>query len=147
MPQKVHTSHGRDHLRRGSDPSPGLGDRALNVIIEGLGPITTGVKCDYKIDDDFTIIEWHMLADVAGSMVIDIWKDVVASFPPTIADTITASAKPTLSSAAYASSLTLTGWTTAVYAGDVLRFNVDSASTITRICLALRLKPTQHKSF
>jgi hypothetical protein len=32
---------------------------------------------------------------------------------------------------------TLTGWTTAVAAGDILRFNVDSATTVTRVTLSL----------
>jgi hypothetical protein len=31
----------------------------------------------------------------------------------------------------------LTGWTTAVAAGDVLRFNVDSVATVTRVVLQL----------
>ena len=48
--------------------------------------------------------------------------------PPTVADTITASAKPTLSSATKSEDTTLTGWTTAVTAGDVFGFMVDSAS-------------------
>lgn len=30
-----------------------------------------------------------------------------------------------------------TGWTTSVSAGDTLRFNIDSATTITRLHLAL----------
>ena len=32
----------------------------------------------------------------SGSIVIDVWKDTYANFPPIVADTITASAKPTL---------------------------------------------------
>ena len=58
----------------------------------------------------------------SGSIVIDVWKDTYANFPPTVADTITASAKPTLSSATKSDDTTLTGWTTAVTAGDVFGF-------------------------
>jgi hypothetical protein len=31
----------------------------------------------------------------------------------------------------------LTGWTTSISAGDVLRFNVDSVTTCTRVTLSL----------
>jgi hypothetical protein len=54
-----------------------------------------------------------------------------------VADTITASAKPTLTAAQNAYSTTLTGWTTAVTAGDILGFNLDSSSTITTVTLQL----------
>jgi hypothetical protein len=60
-----------------------------------------------------------------------------ASYPPTVTNTITASAKPTLSSAAKSQDSTLTGWTTSISAGDVLAFHVDSASTVTRVNLVL----------
>lgn len=36
----------------------------------------------------------------------------------------------------------LTGWTTAVAAGDVLGFNVDSVSTVTRVLLSLTVQAT-----
>ena len=115
----------------------------LNFVIDGGGSaITTGVKGDVVVDFAGVIESATLLADQSGSIVIDIWKDVYASFPPTVADTITASAKPTLSSADHSQDTTLTGWTTAISAGDVLRFNVDSASTVTRVTLALKLRRT-----
>ena len=119
-------------------------DRAtLNFVIDGGGSaITTGVKGDVVVDFSGVIESATLLADQSGSIVIDIWKDVYASFPPTVADTITASAKPTLSSADHSQDATLTGWTTAISAGDVLRFNVDSATTVTRVTLALKLRRT-----
>lgn len=108
------------------------------VTFDGGGSaITTGVKGDLHVPIAVTITKATLLADQSGSIVIDIWKDSYANFPPTNADTITASAKPTLSGAAKSQDSTLTGWTTSVSAGDVLRFNVDSASTVTRVLLAL----------
>src|SRR5262245_18801188 len=83
------------------------------------------VHCDFG----FTIVGWTLLADQSGSLVVDIWKDTYANYPPTGADSITASAKPTISTATKAQSGTLTGWTTSVSAGDVLRFNVDSVTS------------------
>lgn len=72
-----------------------------------------------------------------GSIVFDIWKDSHANFPPTVADTITASAKPTVSTAAKSEDSTLTGWTTSFSAGDWLIVNVDSASTVTLATLTI----------
>ena len=81
-----------------------------------------------------------MLADQTGSIVVDIWKDTYANFPPTDADSITASATPTLSSAIKAQNNTLTGWTTSIVAGDILRFNVDSATTVQRVSIILQVR-------
>jgi len=84
-----------------------------------------------------TITGWTILTDQSGAAAIDIWKNVYGSFPPTIANTITGSAKPTLSGANKATSTTLTGWTTAVTAGDILRANLDSTSTLSRLLLVI----------
>lgn len=85
-----------------------------------------------------TITGWRIYGDgSSGSIVFDIWKDTNANFPPTIADTITASAKPTVSAAVIANSNTLTGWTTSIAVGDALKVNIDSISTFTYARLVL----------
>jgi hypothetical protein len=110
----------------------------VGITVDGAGSvITTGVKGYRSIPVTGTIVSARVLASQSGSIVFDIWKDTYANYPPTVADTITASAKPTLSSATKAEDTTLTGWTTAVTAGDVLGFNVDSVTTITRATLEL----------
>lgn len=112
----------------------------VNFVIDGGGEaITTGIKGDIHFDVACTITAVTLLADQTGSIVIDLWKDTYANFPPTVADTITASAKPTLSSAVKSQDTTLTGWTTSIAAGSVLRINVDSASTLTRVTLSLKI--------
>jgi len=112
---------------------------ALTFIIDGGGSaITTGQKGHLEIPFACTITGWTLLADQSGSIVIDVWKDTYANFPPTVADTIAGSEKPTLSSAQKNQDLTLTTWTTAVAAGDILAFNVDSVSTVTRVTLSIR---------
>jgi hypothetical protein len=88
-----------------------------------------------------TITKVRLLADASGSAVVDIWKDTYANFPPTIADTITASAKPTLSSAVKYEDATLTGWTTSVTAGDTFIVNLDSASTLTSLTVEIWIQP------
>jgi hypothetical protein len=68
----------------------------------------------------------------SGSAVVDLWVDSYANYPPTVADTITASAKPTLSSAQKAEDTTLTGWSPTLAAGDYIAGIVDSAD-VTRL--------------
>lgn len=114
--------------------------RTITFIIDGGGvTITTGIKGDLEIPFACTIVAATLLADQSGSIVIDIWKDTYANYPPTVADTITASAKPTISTATKSQDTTLTGWTTAITAGDTLRFNVDSVTTIQRVTLSLKV--------
>jgi hypothetical protein len=118
-------------------------DIALPIIIgDGVNTITTGVKGYVEVPFACTIIAARLLGDASGSIVIDIWKDIYANLPPTVADTITASAKPTLSSAQKSQDTTLTGWTTAIAAGDWLGFNVDSITTLKQVTLSLTLRRT-----
>jgi hypothetical protein len=113
----------------------------LNFLIDGGGSaITTGIKGDLVVDFAATITGVTMLADQSGSIVVDIWKDTYANFAPTDADSITASAVPTISSATKSQDTTLTGWTTSISAGDILRFNVDSVTSIQRVTVALRVR-------
>jgi len=122
----------RDHVHSMVD--------TIEIVIDGGGSaITTGVKLDIEVPFACTITQATLLADQSGSIVIDIWKDTYANYPPTVADTITASAKPTLSSAAKSQDSTLTGWTTSISAGDTLRFNVDSITTCQRVTLSLKI--------
>lgn len=115
----------------------------VSIVIDGGGAaISTGIVADLTIPYDGEIVQVDTLADQTGSIVIDIWKDTYANFPPTDADSITASAVPTISSGTKDQDTTLTGWTTAVSAGDILRFNVDSCSTITRVTLTLKIRKT-----
>jgi hypothetical protein len=126
----------------GTDQGSGSVIRNLGIVIDGGGStITTGVKGFVSAPAACTITSATLLSTDAsvtsGSIVIDVWKDTYANYPPTVADTITASAKPTLSSATKSQDSTLTGWTTSVSAGDILGFKVDSVTTVTRVALFL----------
>jgi hypothetical protein len=114
----------------------------LQIIIDGGGStITTGVKADLVVPYNCTVLGWDILGNASGSIVIDIWKDTYANFPPTIADTITGTEKPTLSSAQKNQDISITTWTaTTLTRNDILRFNVDSATTVTRVTLSIRVK-------
>lgn len=116
---------------------------AFEFVIDGGGSvITTGVKGDFEVPFNCTITQAVLLADVSGSIVVNVWKDSYANYPPTVADKITASAPPTLASATSSKDTTLTGWTLTLTAGDTLRFNVDSVTTCTRVTLSLKVTRT-----
>lgn len=112
----------------------------IGITIDGGGSaITTGVKGDIRVPFACTITDYEILADQTGSIQIDVWKDTYANFPPTDADSITAAAPVVISSATKANDTSLTGWSTSLSAGDILRFNVDSVSTITRVNLSMKV--------
>lgn len=112
--------------------------KTVGIVIDGGGStITTGVKGYVSVPVAGTITAVRMLADQSGSIVVDIWKDTYANYPPVDADSITAAAVPTISSATKSEDTTLTGWTTSITAGDILGFNVDSVTTIQRLTLQL----------
>jgi hypothetical protein len=114
--------------------------RVIGYGIDGGGvAITTGVAgSGVSVPFDCTIQSVTLQANLTGSIVIDIWKDSYANYPPTVADSICASAKPTITASNKYTDSTLTGWTKTITAGDILYFNVDSCSTITNVTLTLK---------
>lgn len=110
----------------------------IPMIIEGGGAeITDGSKGYLPILFDCTVVQWIVLADQTGSIVVDVKKSTYAGFPTT--SSIAGTDKPTLSSARKNSSSALTGWTTTISQGDVLEFVVDSCTTITRATVLLEV--------
>ena len=115
--------------------------RSINYVIDGGGSvITTGSKGHLVIDFDCTINSWTMLGDVSGSIVVDIKRGTYANYPTTAS--IAGTNKPTFSSVLKNQNITLTGWgSTALLAGDILEFTVDSAVTVTRVTLDIKVTP------
>lgn len=122
--------------------APATGSRQYVVGFDGGGStLRAGLMQDVVAPFDATITGWEILADRTGSCVVDVWSDVYGNYPPTVADTIIdtggGGVKPTLSGAIKAASSSLTGWDTAVTAGDILRFYLESASSITKFVLVV----------
>lgn len=117
--------------------------RQITVVIDGGGAvITTGVKAYLSMPVAGFLMKWRILsvdaAATAGAIVIDIWKDSYTNYPPDVADSITASDKPTVTASnAKAEGTALTGWIRTFAAGDVFAFNVDSVATFTKVALTL----------
>jgi hypothetical protein len=113
----------------------------ITVDIDGMGaPIAPGVKADRVAPFNGMIVGWVLLADQAGDIAIDVWRDEFAAFPPTSADSITGNTPPALDGEAKAKSSDLADWDTDVAEGDVLRFSVENAAQIERVSLVLFLQ-------
>jgi hypothetical protein len=114
----------------------------LNFVIDGGGSaVSTGIKGDIEIPFACTITSVRLLADQSGSMVVDLWKDTYANFPPTDADSMSGGSgtPPTISTAVKSEDTSFTNWSATTFAaGDILRINVDSCTTITRCTLSIR---------
>ena len=109
----------------------------FTAVIDGSGaPIVTGVKFDIYVPAKCTITKMTLLADQTGSIVIDLWKDTYANFPPTDADSITSTSEPEINAGVKYQDESLTDWVVDCEEGDIIRVNVDSCSTITRCILA-----------
>lgn len=128
-------------LKTGTPPSWADQYRVIKFTFDG-GTSTPSADSKARVTCPVagTIVRARIYADQSGSAVVDIWKDTWANYPPTVADTITASAKPTLSTAISAEDTTLTGWTTAVSAGDAFIANLDSVTTCTQVNVELWIK-------
>lgn len=74
-----------------------------------------------------------------GSCVIDVWKAPFGSFPPLVGNSITASDKPTITLGTTYVDAALTGWTTAINAGDILAFVLQSTSVFTQVQVVLEI--------
>lgn len=115
-------------------------DITFNLDGGGVAIVAGGVWYLSNINFAGAITAWNLVADVSGSVVIDVWKANAAI--PTVANTITASALPTLASAQSAFAGAITSWTTSIAAGDVFAFKVNSAATVTKVSLTIQVTKT-----
>lgn len=106
---------------------------------ERVGAIATGFAGHQYVHSPFEILGYILSDNPSGSGVIDIYANTYADENlPDSGDTITASAKPTLSSEETESDFTLTGWTKQFTSPQtMLVYNVDSGSTLTYYHLTL----------
>jgi len=107
----------------------------INVVLgNGQEVISTGVKGYLEVPVDCYLTGWRIVGDVSGSCVIGIWKNTYANFPPTSANLILSSAKPTLSNAQKNQN---TNQRLLMNKNDWLAFNVESAATVKQVTVSL----------
>lgn len=103
----------------------------FQVVFNGYtAPPAVSLACELRVPRALTIKGWTIFADVSGSIVIDVLRATYAAYPTL--SSIASTEKPTLSSAVKNQNLSLSAFTTALAAGDILQFVVNSASTLTR---------------
>jgi hypothetical protein len=108
----------------------------------GGSAITTGQKGYFPIDFACTINQWTLVADVAGSAVINLWKANLA-IPTSAGNMVSTSGGGTagiiLSGSQYSTG-GASGWRmTAVSAGDIIGYNVLSNGTCGIISVGLKI--------
>ncbi len=112
---------------------------SLEFIIDGGGSaITTGEKGHLEVPFACEIEQVSLLADQDGAIKIDIWSDTYGNYPPADGDTICGANEPEIAASGKKyQDATLTNWTTALAAGNILAFYVDSCAAITRVIVSL----------
>jgi hypothetical protein len=102
----------------------------IQFLIDGGGSIIAdGTTRCAEVENDCMIVGSRLLADQSGSVTVDWWVDSYANYPPTSADSITASATPAISTATKDTDTTLSGWTTLLNKDDIICVSVDGDST------------------
>lgn len=118
-----------------------LKEGSITFVIDGGGSvITTGIKGFIEAPFSGTIISAKLFADQAGDITIDIYKDTYANYDPTVNPTDSicdASNNPIVMTGAAKVVADLTNWTKQFSKGDIFYFGVNSASTVTRVTIAL----------
>lgn len=117
---------------------------AIVGVINGAGTtINTGQKAGYlTIPYNGFITGWDIFSSdgitgvaITGNCIVDVWKTTYANFPPTSGNTIFITNKPTLTNQ---SKNTFTGLAIPISIGDVIGFDVTSASTVTLVNVILK---------
>jgi hypothetical protein len=122
----------------------GVSTGTLGVVVfqigDGINEITTSLVIPVlEIKRTGTIVSWDIFADVSGAIQLDIQKSAGYAGLPTFTS-IVASAPPSLSSAQKNQSSTLTGWTTAITAGDWMKAIISSATTVKQVTIVLNVR-------
>jgi hypothetical protein len=94
----------------------------------GGSALTNGSVVYFTISYACTITAWNITVD-AGTVTFDIWKIATGTAIPTVTNTITASAKPALSTGTALHSTSMSGWTTSVAANDIFGIQLNTVAT------------------
>lgn len=109
--------------------------RSIAVIFDGQGSalVAGGIKY-VPVPFACTIAAWTITVDT-GTVTVDVKKIAAGTALPTAS--ITASATPAIASNNVLRSTTLTGWTTAVSANDILGVLLSASASATNVSFML----------
>jgi hypothetical protein len=112
--------------------------RSIGGGFDGGGSaLSSGAVTYFTVPFACTIAAWNITVDT-GTITFDVWKVASGTAIPTVANTITASALPAISSGTAVHSTTLTGWTTSVGANDIFGIDINTVSLATKASLILQ---------
>jgi hypothetical protein len=120
------------------------------AVFDGAGAAITATKTIYiPVDFDCTILEATAVADQSGSVTVNVGMCTYAQFdagvthPVFPGDAIDGAAPLAIVAASKYQDAILTGWTTAIPAGNILVFQISvNATTITKVTAALKVTKT-----
>ena len=116
----------------------------LEYTISNLGSaLLTGVQPYITMPYAASITGATLVCSPSGSLTLDIWRCSYAQFDggsthPVSGDSITGGNPLTISSGTKATS-TLSGWNKSLNQGDIIAFNISSASGVTQATVTLYL--------
>jgi hypothetical protein len=115
---------------------------SIVLTLDGLGgTVTTGSKGYIRIPFNFTINSWSIIAVPAGTIRFDVWK--TNNTVPTAANTICGGNFPSSSSPnTFTTSSNITSWTSGGLAGDIIGWNLVSASNASFVTFQLNTTRT-----
>lgn len=104
------------------------------------GVVLVGTRSYARIPKAGTITGWSIVAEGTNpTCTVDVWKTGSGASLPNSGSSITAAAKPALSSGNATLSSTLTNWTASFAANDIFAFNVSASSAATKINFVLKV--------
>lgn len=116
--------------------------RSWGASFDGAGsPLSAGGKTYMTVPFACTITAWNITVDT-GTITFDIWKIATGTAIPTVANTITASALPAISTGTAIHSTTISGWTTGVSANDIIGININTVASATKASLVVQCNAT-----
>jgi hypothetical protein len=115
---------------------------SIVLTLDGLGgTVTTGSKGYIRVPFDFIINSWSIIAVPAGTITFDVWK--ANNTVPTVANTICGGNFPSASSPnTFTTSSNITSWTSGGLAGDIIGWNLASASNASFVTFQLNTTRT-----
>ncbi len=113
--------------------------RTINYVVDnGSTPMTPGDKGYLSIDVSGVIESWVLVSDKIGNIVLDIKKSTYSDYPNTVS--ICGLSKPSLVTQTKNTDNLLVGWNKIINAGDILSYEVISASQISKFSISLKVK-------
>lgn len=115
---------------------------SIVLTLDGLGgTVTTGSKGYIRVPFNFTIDSWSIIAVPAGTITFDVWK--ANNTVPTVANTICGGNFPTSTSPdTFTTSSNINSWASGGLAGDIIGWNLASASNASFVTFQLNTTRT-----